>query len=91
MFLWWLAQVPPPAAPDLTISEYGPLGAVLGLAVAAVVILFRREIAAHERERTRGDRLEAALTARNAAQEQELRDAIRALEDAMAQVRRLDR
>lgn len=43
------------------VAQYGALGLALLLAVAAVKILFQREVEAHKREQERADRLEAEL------------------------------
>lgn len=50
------------AAPFL---QYGALGGVAVLALLAVRELFKREVAAHDRERARADRLEAEKEALN--------------------------
>lgn len=41
--------------------QYGALGTMVLVAVAAVKILFNREVEAHKREQDRADRLEAEL------------------------------
>lgn len=41
--------------------QYGALGVTLMIAIAAVKILFNREVEAHKREQERADRLEAEL------------------------------
>jgi tRNA(Phe) wybutosine-synthesizing methylase Tyw3 len=41
--------------------QYGALGAALLVAIAAVKVLFNREVEAHKREQERADRLEAEL------------------------------
>lgn len=42
-------------------TQYGALGMTLLIAIAAVKILFNREVEAHKREQERADRLEAEL------------------------------
>jgi hypothetical protein len=47
---------------DSTLAiQYGALGAALLVAIAAVKVLFNREVEAHKREQERADRLEAEL------------------------------
>lgn len=58
--LAWVAQ----AAAGLdtnTLVQYGALGVIAGLALAAVRVLFQREVNAHDLERQRADRLEEEL------------------------------
>lgn len=43
------------------LAQYGGLGAVLLIAIAAVKVLFDREVKALEREKDRADRLETEL------------------------------
>jgi hypothetical protein len=43
------------------VAQYGALGLALTLAVAAVKILFAREVEAHKLDRERADRLEAEM------------------------------
>lgn len=43
------------------LAQYGALGIVLVIAIAAVKILFDREVKALEREKERADRLESEL------------------------------
>jgi hypothetical protein len=43
------------------LAQYGGLGAVLLIAIAAVKVLFDREVKALEREKERADRLETEL------------------------------
>jgi hypothetical protein len=44
-----------------TLIQYGALGVIAGLALAAVRVLFQREVSAHDAERRRADRLEEEL------------------------------
>lgn len=46
---------------DAVAVQYGALGAALLVAIAAVKVLFGREVEAHRREQERADRLEAEL------------------------------
>lgn len=46
---------------DAVAVQYGALGAALLVAIAAVKVLFNREVEAHKREQERADRLEAEL------------------------------
>lgn len=46
---------------DVVAVQYGALGAALLVAIAAVKVLFGREVEAHKREQERADRLEAEL------------------------------
>lgn len=46
---------------DAVAIQYGALGAALLVAIAAVKVLFGREVEAHKREQERADRLEAEL------------------------------
>lgn len=46
---------------DAVAIQYGALGAALLVAIAAVKVLFGREVEAHRREQERADRLEAEL------------------------------
>lgn len=46
---------------DAVAVQYGALGAALLVAIAAVKVLFGREVEAHKREQERADRLEAEL------------------------------
>lgn len=47
------------------LTQYGALGAVLLIAIAAVRVLFDREVKALDRERERADRLENELRTLN--------------------------
>lgn len=42
-------------------AQYGAIGVIAGLALAAVKVMFKREVAAYDRERLRADRLEEEL------------------------------
>jgi hypothetical protein len=44
-----------------TLIQYGALGVIAALALAAVRVLFQREVGAHDAERRRADRLEEEL------------------------------
>lgn len=44
-----------------TLVQYGALGIIAALALAAVRVLFQREVSAHDAERKRADRLEDEL------------------------------
>ncbi len=46
---------------DAVAAQYGALGAALLVAIAAVRVLFNREVEAHKREQERADRLEVEL------------------------------
>lgn len=73
--MWTLAAGATAAAPlgflvavDETsepLLQYGAVGVLALLAVIAVRVLFAREVAAHDRERDRADRLEAELRKQN--------------------------
>lgn len=46
---------------DAAAAQYGVIGAALVVAIAAVKVLFGREVEAHKREQERADRLETEL------------------------------
>lgn len=50
---------------DSLAAQYGALGATLLVAIAAVKVLFNREVEAHKREQERADRLETELKSLN--------------------------
>jgi hypothetical protein len=56
----WLAQAGA-SADTSTLVQYGALGVIAILALAAVRVLFQREVNAHDLERQRADRLEEEL------------------------------
>jgi hypothetical protein len=72
--------------------QYGALGVLAALAVAAVRVLFKRLTAAVEREQQRADRLEEELRKLNELIRGELiksiGDATKAVADALTAVRR---
>lgn len=77
------------------LSQYGILGTLLLIALVAIGVLFRREVAAHERaiEREkaaleRADRAEAELRELNRQVRERLEQAVEQLTDARAQVRK---
>ena len=46
-------------------AQYGAIGIIAGIALFAVRILFKREVAAHDHDRERADRLEEELAKLN--------------------------
>ena len=52
---------------DAAFLQYGAVGAIALLALAAVRVLFQREVTAHQQEIERADRLEAELKRLNEA------------------------
>lgn len=50
---------------DSVATQYGALGVALLVAIAAVKVLFNREVEAHKREQERADRLETELKSLN--------------------------
>lgn len=72
--------------------QYGALGAALLIAIAAVKVLFAREVEAHKREQERADRLEAELRQLNELVRtqyvEKLASATQAIGEALAVVRR---
>lgn len=84
-----------PTSVDMTLLQYGAIGVIAVVALAAVRVLFKRETAAYDREKDRADRLEAELTKLNQTIQERylvaLNDATRAVADALtklSQVRR---
>ena len=83
-------------------AQYGAIGVIAAMALAAVRTLFKREVAAHEREQIRADRLEAELRELNnlirdqfmttlGAATQAIKDADDAVTNALVAVRRESR
>lgn len=79
--------------------QYGAIGVIALLALIAVKVMFGREVAAHDADRARADRLEAELSKLNelvrdqyigtiSAASQAINDANRAVADALAAVRK---
>lgn len=85
-----LAQEVGTVGADL-LAQYGALGFVALLAVAAVKVLFGREVQALDLERKRADRLEAELAKANAAMQElcvgTLAEATRAISNALAETK----
>lgn len=75
--------------------QYGALGVIAGLALAAVRVMFKRETDAHDQERARADRLEAELLKLNEAVRTQyistVAEATKAIGDALSVVRRRPR
>jgi hypothetical protein len=76
---------------DPTFAQYGALGVLATLAIAAVKVMFGYMRDAHKRETERADRLEAELKALNELVQNRcittLTEATKAIADAMALVR----
>lgn len=72
--------------------QYGALGVLVIIALAAARVLFKRQVAAADREAQRADRLEEELRKLNEVIRGELfrsiGDATKAVSDALASVRR---
>lgn len=75
-----------------TLTQYGALGIALLVAIAAVKVLFNREVEAHKREQERADRLEAELRQLNELVRtqyvEKLASATQAIGEALAVLRR---
>lgn len=56
-----ISQAAAEVIPTSSFLQYGAIGVIALLALAAVRVLFKREIDAHEKDRERADRLEAEL------------------------------
>lgn len=54
------------ASPEGALLQYGAVGAIALLAIYAVIKLFARQVAQHDRDIERADRAEAALADLNA-------------------------
>lgn len=71
MFTWWYVAQAGSTAQDTTASvtapllQYGAVGILAAIALYAVVKLFGRQVAAHEKDIARADRLEAELREQN--------------------------
>jgi hypothetical protein len=78
-------------AVDSSFLQYGAIGLIAIIALAAVRVLFKRETEAYDRERARADRLEAELMKLNLAIQERyliaLNDATRAVADTLAKLR----
>lgn len=78
-------------APTDVLIQYGALGVLAALAIAAVRVLFQREVQALDLERKRADRLEAELAKANAAMQElavgTLAEATRAISEALETTR----
>lgn len=70
--------------------QFGAVGLIAAIAMAAVRVLYKREVAEHEREKARADRLEAELAKLNAMIQNQymnsLTEAQRAVTDAISKV-----
>lgn len=86
---------------DQVFAQYGAVGLIAALAVAAAKIMYGKLLVAYERERERADRLEEELRKLNevirtdyvntiSRASQAMSDANRAVADALAAVRRSD-
>lgn len=80
---------------DASLLQYGAVGVIAIIALAAVRVLFKRETAAYDREKDRADRLEAELTKLNQAIQERylvaLNDATKAVADALAKLTQVRR
>jgi hypothetical protein len=81
-----------PSTVDTAFLQYGAIGIVALVSLAAVRVLFKRETEAYDREKDRADRLEAELLKLNTAIQERyliaLQDATRAVADALNKLRR---
>ena len=77
---------------DPAFAQFGAIGILAALAVAAVRVLFKEQVEANKREKERGDRLEQELLRLNEAIRGQylttIGDATRAIGDAIAVVRK---
>jgi hypothetical protein len=75
--------------------QYGALGIIAALALAAVRVLFQREVNAHDLERQRADRLEEELRRLNTTVQDRyvttLGDATKVMSEVLDYLRREDR
>ncbi len=96
--MWTLGALPPAVAlvvaaesTDQPLLQYGAVGILAAFALLAVRVLFMREVAAHDRERERADRLEAQLQHQNELIQERfvttLQQAAQAIQEAMAVMR----
>lgn len=78
-----------------TLIQYGALGIIAALALAAVRVLFQREVNAHDLERQRADRLEDELRKLNTTVQdryiQTLSEATRVMGEVVDYLRRENR
>jgi hypothetical protein len=78
-----------------TLIQYGALGVIAVLALAAVRVLFQREVNAHDLERQRADRLEEELRKLNTTIQDRyiitLTDATRVMGEVLDHLRRESR
>jgi hypothetical protein len=78
-----------------TLIQYGALGVIAALALAAVRVLFQRETRAHDLERQRADRLEDELRRLNTTIQDRyistLGDATRVMSEVLDYLRRENR
>lgn len=76
-------------------AQYGPVGVVATLALAAVRVMFKREMDAHDQQRLRADRLEAELIKLNETVRTQylstVVEATKAIGDAIAAVQKRSR
>jgi hypothetical protein len=61
LVIFVLSQATAETIPASAFLQYGAIGLIAALALAAVRVLFKREIAQHEQDRQRADRLETEL------------------------------
>lgn len=75
---------------DTSLLQYGAVGLIAIIALAAVRVLHKREVASYEREKERADRLEAELAKLNTAIRERyllaLNDATSAVAEALAKL-----
>lgn len=81
--------------PNDVLLQYGALGVMVLGAGLAVRVLFAREVAAHEREKQRADRMEAEVQRLNAVIQERmlpiLHDATQVISEALHQEQGRDR
>lgn len=71
---------------DAVAAQYGALGAALLVAIAAVRVLFNREVEAHRREQERADRLETELRQLNELLRSQVVEKLAASNQVLAEV-----
>lgn len=81
--------------PSDVLAQYGALGVMVIAAGAIIRVLFQREIAAHDREKQRADRMEAEVSRLNAVIQDKmlpiLHEATVAISEALHEEQRKDR
>lgn len=85
--VWWVAQTA--ADPAGSLIQYGALGVLAALAVAAVRVLFKQQTATYEREQKRADGAEQELRALNKDVREQVMPALTRSTEAVSEAMRI--